>query len=345
MSLVAAVTLGGGLEPAHDLRVPRAVHTATVLPDGRVLIAGGCTDPGCESATATTELYDPAGRRFLRGPRLRQPRVGHAAVKLRDGSVLVLGGWTARVPTAFAERLVGGRFVSAGRMLSPRGGFTATRLSDGRVLVVGGNSGSEALASAELYDPEPGSFVATGSLARSREAHSATLLRDGRVLVVGGSDGVDVLRTAEVYDPATERFAPAGTLSVPRHKHAAVVLRDGRVLVVGGSDERDSRGRYRSTELWSPATGRFTRASALREPRFKIPDAVVRLSTGDVLVAGDGDTVERLWPGGRFAEAGELDGSFMFATATTLPGGRVLIVGGYDESITPTAGAWLYRSG
>jgi Galactose oxidase, central domain/Kelch motif len=235
--------------------------------------------------------------------------------------------------------------VATAPMLSPRGGFTATLLRDGRVLVVGGTGGSETLASAELYDPKSGRFVSSGSLARSRNAHTATLLRDGRVLVVGGSDGVDVLRTAEVYDPATERFAPAGALSAPRHKHAAVVLRGGRVLVVGGSDERDSRGRYRSAELWNPATGRFTRAPALREPRFKIPDAVVRLRTGDVLVAGDGDTVERLRPGGRFAEAGELGGSFMFATATALPGGRVLIVGGYDESITPTAGAWLYRSG
>ena len=185
-------------------------------------------------------------------------------------------------------------------MLSPRGGFTATRLRDGRVLVVGGTTGSETAASAELYDPATGRFVATGSLARSRSAHTATLLRDGRVLVVGGSDGSEVLRTAEIYDPASGRFSAAGALRAPRHKHAAVALRDGRVLVVGGSDVRDFRGRYRVSELWSPATRRFAAAPALREPRFKLPDAVVRLSTGDVLVAGGGDTVERYRPGGRF---------------------------------------------
>ncbi len=344
-ALVVTAVAAGGVQPVRDLGVPRAVHTATALPDGRVLLAGGCVDPGCETATASTELYDPVRRRFARGPRLSRPRVGHAALPLRDGSVLVLGGWSGGVPTGTAERLVGGRFVATGPMLSPRGGFTATRLRDGRVLVVGGTSGSETLASAELYDPATGRFAATGSLARSRNAHTATLLRDGRVLVVGGSDGVDVLRTAEVYDPASGRFSAAGALRSPRHKHAAVVLRDGRVLVVGGSDVRDFRGSYRTTELWSPATGRFSPAPALREPRFKLPDAVVALPSGEVVVAGGGESVERLRPGGRFARAGEVGGPFMFATATALPGGRVLVAGGYDDSITPTAGAWLYRSG
>ncbi len=344
-ALIVTAVAGGGLQPARDMRVPRAVHTATALADGRVLVAGGCIDPGCESATATTELYDPVKRRFVPGPRLTRPRVGHAAVRLRDGSVLVLGGWTGGVPTASAERLVGGRFVATGSMLSARGAPTATRLRDGRVLVVAGTGGSETLASAELYDPATGRFSATGSLARSRQAHTATLLGDGRVLVTGGSDGADVLSTAELYDPATGRFAPTGELSVPRHKHAAVLLRDGRVLVVGGSDARDFRGRYRTTETWSPATGRFTAAPLLHEARFKLGDAVVRLRSGDVLVAGSGDTVERLRPGGRFADAGEIGGPFMFATATVLADGRVLVAGGYDDAITPTAGAWLYRSG
>jgi hypothetical protein len=258
--------------------------------------------------------------------------------------VLVLGGWSGREPTATAERFVGGRFVPTGRLSSPRGGFTATRLRDGRVLVAGGTDGSETLATAELYDPDADRFVPTGGMSRPRNAHTATLLRDGRVLVVGGSSGDAVLRTAEVYDPETGRFEPAGSLRAPRQKHAAVTLRDGRVLVVGGSDARDFRGRYRATELWSPATKRFRAAPQLLEARFKLPDAVVRLSSGDVLVAGGGRTIEQYMPGGRFVGVGEVDGPFMFATATALPGGRVLVAGGYDESITPTAGTWLYRS-
>jgi Galactose oxidase, central domain/Kelch motif len=341
--LVGVLGGGGELDRAAGLRSPRAVHTATALPDGRVLVAGGCVDPGCETATATTEFYAPAKRRFVPGPRLSRPRVGHAAVKLRDGSVLVLGGWSGRTPSATAERLMGGRFLPTGAMASPRGGFTATRLRDGRVFVVGGTDGSRTLATAELYDPTSGRFTSSGNLGQARSAHTATLLGDGRVLVVGGSDGGSVLATAEVFDPARGRFEPAGSLRAPRHKHAAVALRDGRVLVVGGSDARDFRGRYRASELWSPTGRRFTQAPALRERRFKLPDAVVRLAAGDVLVAGGGGTVERYRPGGQFLRDGELGRPFMFATATVLPDGRVLVAGGYDQSITPTAGAWLYQ--
>jgi hypothetical protein len=341
-AFIATAVAGGCLGPVADLRLPRAVHTATALPDGRVLVAGGCVDPGCETATATTELYDPAKRRFVRGPKLRLPRVGHAAVSLRDGSVLVLGGWSGRQPTALVERFIRGRFVPAGRLASPRGGFTATRLRDGRVLVVGGTDGNETLATSELYDPRANRSLPTGSMSRPRNAHTATLLLDGRVLVIGGSSGDAVLRTAEVYDPKTGRFEPAGSLWAPRHKHAAVTLRDGRVLVVGGSDARDFRGRYRATEIWSPATTSFRAAPAALEARFKLPDAVVRLTSGDVLVAGGGRKIERYTPGGRFVGVGEVDAPFMFATATLLASGGVLVAGGYDESITPTAGAWVY---
>lgn len=341
--LLSLAALGGsGLDPVAELRTPRAVHSATALPDGRVLIAGGCVDSGCETATATTELYDPVKRRFARGPKMGLRRVGHAAVVLRDGSVLVLGGWSGRRPTAASQRYVGGRFVGTGSMGTARGGFTATRLRDGRVLVVGGTDGNETLASAELYEPRAGRFVATGSMTAPRNAHTATLLGDGRVLVVGGSSGDAVLASAEVFDPKTGGFTPAGALRVPRHKHAAVTLRDGRVLVVGGSDVRDFRGRYRATELWSPGTMSFRAAPPLLEARFKLPDAVVRLTSGDVLVAGGARTVERWAPGGRFVGVGEIESPFMFATATLLPSGRVLVAGGYDDSITPTAGAWLY---
>jgi len=130
---------GGGLNAVADLQTPRAAHTATALPDGRVLVAGGCIDPGCETATATTELYDLDTRRSVRGPKLGRSRVGHAAVALRDGSVLLLGGFGGRTPTASVERFVEGRIVE-GRIVSvaPMGSrasrhkHAAVTLRDGR---------------------------------------------------------------------------------------------------------------------------------------------------------------------------------------------------------------------
>jgi len=180
-------------------------------------------------------------------------------------------------------------------------------------------------------------------LAGPREAHSATLLRDGRVLVCGGT-GADgrALATAELYDPASDRWSPAGRLGEGRTKHAAVRLPDGRVLLVGGARDRESRGRLASTELYDPAAGRFTPGPRLRAGRYKLPDAVVALPDGRVLVAGDAPEVEIVDPArGRVTLArGDLGAARAFATATRV-GADVLVLGGYDERIAIQAGAYL----
>jgi phosphatidylserine/phosphatidylglycerophosphate/cardiolipin synthase-like enzyme len=235
------------------------------------------------------------------------------------------------------------RFVGTGGMATARGGFSATRLGDGRVLVVGGVDGERTLVSAELYEPRRGRFVTAGRMALARSAHAAALLADGRVLVTGGSNDDGVTASAEIWDPRTRRFSPAGRMSVPRHKHAAVSLRDGRVLVVGGSDASDWRGRYASAEVYDPRRRRFSRTGSMRESRFKLPDAVVRLRSSDVLVAGRGTHVERYTPGaGRFSSRLPLGAALAFSTATELAGGYVLIAGGHDDRIVLTARAWFY---
>jgi hypothetical protein len=83
-------------EPSSpDLGVPRAVHSATTLADGRVLIAGGCTTPGCDGfdAARTIEIYDPRSRTLSEGPRLAAPRANHTATLLAGGRVLFTGGY------------------------------------------------------------------------------------------------------------------------------------------------------------------------------------------------------------------------------------------------------------
>ena len=343
---VPALAAGGAVPTQEPLSVPRAVHTATLLDSGDVLVVGGCTVDGCEldERGATSEIFDAESLRFGPGPPLARPRVGQGAVRLADGSVLVFGGWTGNNPTASAERWRPGadRFEAAAPLRTPRGGFTVTTLRDGRILVTGGSDGTRTLRSAELFDPARGRFVATGSMRAAREAHTATLLPDGRVLVAGGSaEGKGVLASAEIWSPRTGRFTPAAPLYYKRHKHAAVAVRGG-VLVLGGSDERDFGGRRFSAELYQPALRRWVRVGSLTARRFKLGDAVVALPDGGALVAGGAPSADRYDPQARRFRAEAGTGRVLsFATATLLRDGEVLVVGGYDDRIAVVDAAWL----
>jgi len=345
----AAIPAPGRIAPTGGMGAPRAAHTATGLPGGGVLIAGGCVADSCEmgEASATAERYDPATGEFAPAGWMADQRSGHAAAALPDGSVLFLGGWTASGVTAAAERYdpKTGAFAPAAAMAMPRGGFTATPLADGSLLVAGGFDGRDILASAERYDPATGRFAATGPMAVPRGAHTATALADGRVLVAGGNDGAGGIHAgAEIYDPATGAFSSTGDMTIPRHKHAAAPLPDGRALILGGSDARDGRGQYATAEVFDPATGCFSPTGAMAARRFKLPDAVVALPNGGILVAGGGARVEVYDAStGTFAPgAGDLGTGRAFATATLLGDGRVLVAGGYDGGLRVTAGAWVY---
>jgi hypothetical protein len=332
-----------------SLLTVRAAHQATLLPDGAVLITGGCTDEGCARITASVELYDPDTRSFQPAPPLALPRSGHVAIRLHDGRVLVAGGWTGSVVTATAEVYdpVTRQWAAAGSLRYPRQSPIARLLPDGRVLIVGGAGESMApLASAEIFDPRSDAFVVTGGLSMPRASPAAAALDDGRILVTGGNTRRrgPPLASTEIYDPATGRFHPAAAMGDGRYKHAAVRMLDGRVLVIAGSDGRDSRGLYRSTEIFDPVTARFSRGPELESARYKIRDAVVVLPSGAVVVAGGAARAERLPPAARagFSRVpGEMDAARSFATATVLNDGSVLVAGGYDGRIRPTAAAWL----
>jgi hypothetical protein len=196
-----------------------------------------------------------------------------AAVRLTDGTVLLVGPGTAPVifdpvteifvdttPASVLDHveaalLVDGRvlvfgregeteiydpdtnsFTATGPMITPRIGFTDTTLADGRVLIVGGSlrEGRE-LATAELYDPGTGAFTQTGSLAHARADQAAALLPDGRVLVIGGGWELaeETQSTAEIYDPVTGLFTEAPPLTTRRLASTAVPLADGTVLILG----------------------------------------------------------------------------------------------------------------
>jgi WD40 repeat protein len=334
----------GTVKATSSMSVARACHSATLLRNGKVLIAAGMLSEG--HYERSSELFDPATNAFSPTGSMAVGRACHIATLLPNGKVLVAGGANGSDASAELYDPASGTFARTGDMNAVRDGATATLLKSGKVLVTGGFDFSRRVgqASAELYDSASGKFTLTGSMRAARSAHTATLLPDGKVLVVGGGIGRNVLSDAEVYDPITGRFSPAGTMPLPRHKHTATLLAGGRVLITGGADNRDWNGRYVTSLLYDPTSGTFTPSSAMSAARFKMRDASATLPDGNVLVAGGSTVVELYDPAsGTFSPVeGTLDTERFYQTATTLPDGRVLISGGYDPSITSTARAWIF---
>ena len=250
----------GRFSPTGPMRVGREFHTATLLPDGRVLVAGGLTGPNpttgsivlasvrtaatSSSVLATAEIYDPGTGTFSPTDAMSAARMDHTATLLADGRVLVTGGGgeaLASSRTADVYDPSTDTFGKTGSMRTGRYLHTATLLTDGRVLVLGGRSPQDSVFDeAEIWDPSTGKFRAAGVMTEGRQQHTATRLPDGRVLITGGywSDGHDgrALSSTELFDPATGVFSPNGSMGTPRDGHTATLLHDGRVLIAGGSD-------------------------------------------------------------------------------------------------------------
>jgi hypothetical protein len=288
----------GRFAPTNKLHAQRAGATATLLPNGRVLIAGG-TD-GSGKSLASAEIYDPDSGGFSLTGNMNASRAHAIAVLLRTGKVLIAGGSASgdddQLTAAELYDPATGSFTPTGSMHGQRSAFTAVALKDGRVLVVGGLSGGQypyhtVEATAEIYDPNTGRFTQTGSMAVARYKQGAALLPDGRVLVAGGSNEIGRQITyfsTEIFDPQTGKFSPGPNMRFPRFKllSGVVALNDGRILLAGGAER---------AEVYDPVRQVFTPIN--------------------------GET---------------LDG-FLFSTATLLRNGRVLLVDGYGHHPTDGA--------
>jgi Kelch motif len=358
-----AATIGASAAPEHaDSSIPsalgrlrlvsigpmleeRAAHQATLLRSGAVLITGGCAGRGCDTVLDAVEVFDPASGTFRSAAPMHSPRVSHVAARLADGRVLVAGGWTDRGVTASAEIYDPAldRWTTVPDMNAARGSHVAVPLGDGRVLIVGGGEGGLGdLNSAEVFQPDTGQFVPVAPMHANH--YLATALADGRVLVTGGQTAAGAISpSAEIFDPATGGFEPTGTMQMARVKHAAARLQDGRIVVLGGSGEAGYAGRLSSTEIYDPSSGVFSPGPDLTWGRHKLRDAVAALASGAILVAGGAAQPELLDAAGRAFQPvpGDLGGAAMFATATRLEDGDVLVLGGYDEHTQPSDAAWL----
>ena len=340
----------GGFSNTGSLGTARASHTATLLLNGKVLVAGGF---GGGQSADIAELYDPAsGTWATAGSFATGGRYGHTATLLPNGNVLVAGGSSHDFVSAELFNPATGTWTATGRLGSGRHGTTATLLPNGKVLVAGGRDesppfGGNWLASAELYDPATGTWTATGSLATARASHVATLLPNGKVLVAGGYNG-NYLASADLYDPASGSWTASGNLITARDGGTVTLLPNDKVLVTGGFGDGGFSDVLASAELCDAASGSWTATASLATAR-QVHTATL-LPNGRVLVAGgfgsDNSSMAsaELYDAasGSWTATGSLAGARGNHTATLLPNGQVLVAGGDDSSSDALASAELY---
>jgi large repetitive protein len=253
---------------APNMSIARTDATATALPDGRVLVAGGYDRRVTTSSTVpypvihilpltSSQFFNPTSSTWTTGPTLAFGRFGHSAIALKGGRVLVVGGADRQDP----ERLLNSaelydpatkKWLGAGTVGPPRTQFTLTALADGRALLAGGLAadGSTVLRSTLFYDPTKNVWAPGPDLADARTGHAAALLADGRVLVTGGADLVGRLASSELLDPTAKSWSASGALATARSNQLAVSLSNGRILVIGGSGSGDP---LPNSELFDPA--------------------------------------------------------------------------------------------
>jgi len=343
----------GTWSPTGSMSIGRFSFTATLLQNGKVLVAGGDT-PG-EIITNTAELYDPATGRFTRTANMHQARVGFSATLLQNGQVLVEGGASntqEALKTAEIYDPTTSTWTLTGAMKEGRQQHSAVLLQDGRVLVTGGNIDRtpcadlcvNTITESELYDPSTGQWKTVGEMTIARSFFTTNLLPTGNVIAAGGRihTGPDyfdfhAIAWADLYDPATKKWSATGTMSVSREDHSTSLLGNGQVLVAGGSTVDFNGITVASAELYDSTTGAWTVTGSMLQGRESFTATL--LQNGQVLVAG-GDYYDGINAGdlsecelydptlGTWSVTGSMATPRDGESAVLLADGRVLTAGG-----------------
>jgi hypothetical protein len=341
VGLTAFAGTSGTFALTGSLNTARWGHTATLLPNGEVLVTGGFGAAGEGDPIASAELYNPATGKWTATGSMSSARAYFTATLLSTGEVLAAGGQNSLDCQATAELYnpSTGKWTLTGSMTQPRCSQTATLLPTGEVLAAGG--GSVSLASAELYNPSTGAWSATGSMNVGRSGAAAGLLQNGQVLVAGGSS----LNSAELYNPSTGTWSlTASMTTADPDPTPLVLLANGDALVANAA------------QFYNPATAAWTLTGAFPLHTAGPPELATLLNTGNVLGSGThcdysgcGATIVAncflyATSTNSWSVTGSMNDARIHHTSTLLPGGKVLVAGGYSSSSEgqPLASAELY---
>jgi hypothetical protein len=285
-----------------DLNTARRGPTVTLLPNGMVLVAGGSYPSVDENqrlmvqhALASTELYDQATRRFVKGPDMKTARMHASATLLGNGKVLIVGGESADINGTILDSTElydssTNSFTQGPTMNMARSRATSTLLNDDQVLITGGDvPGANVTGTSELYSSSTNSLKPGPDMNVGHVAGKATRLKDGRVLFLGGytnrrEDGKDQTAPPELYDPATNAFLRGPNARADQPDLEAVLLGNGKVLIVSSGCE-DS-----SIDLYDPKTNGFSIGPSTQVPHCGVVAA--RLIDGKVLIVGGGPMMD-----------------------------------------------------
>lgn len=316
-----------------NLSVARQTHTATLLLNGNVLIAGGGNTSG-GATVATCNLYDPVANTMGVAASMATPRQYFQAIRLQNGKVLAPGGMGNGVSLATAELYdpATNVWTSAGSLSLGRQFFVAGLLADGRVIVAGGSTSInfDPVPNVDIYDPATNMWTVAPSMSTARTDPAGMVLTNGKFLVAGGRSAAGFLATAEIYDPATNSWTAAAPMSGLRGSGAPVRLNDGRVIIAGGYNGTN----LTTSELYNPMTNSWSVATIAGGPggpgirATLLADGTV-LTTGGLLSGTSAASIYQpatnLW-----TATNSMLVSRAYHTLTTLPNSKVLAAGGYN---------------
>jgi hypothetical protein len=351
MTFIAAMPAlagSGGFSSTGSLNVARFGHTATLLPDGEVLVVGGLNNT--TGYLASAELYKPSTGKWTFTGSLNTARSDHNMVMLQNGQVLVAGGFDPTGTTLATAELYDpstGRWSFTGSMTTGREDFIMAQLPNGQVLAAGGTSGNGAVNSAELYNPATGTWTATTSMIDTDLGPRSITVQTGQVFV---SENLNL------YTPSTATWTEVTNAPSGHGVGPLVLLPSGNVFVGGGGVFGDDIVNLSSNQWTNIAPPPCTSSKQSCE------SAGVLLNTGKILVAG-GATIVNAQPYPNeetnglaalldlstltWASTGSMSKSRIAETATLLPNGQVLFAGGetFDKHLghlVPIASAELY---